>query len=384
MLRMRVPVPRFVSAGEIFVGPGSVASLRALSASRAVLLVSPSIVRDTALLEQLKKSVGALSLEVVISAPGEPSIESLQNALASVTEFGPDWLIAVGGGSVIDAGKVIWVLYEHPDIDLELISRPFALPRMRGRCRFAAVPTTAGTGAEVSSAAVLIDPATGRKRFVVSHELLPDVAVLDPRLMAGLPAPAMISASLDALAHAIEGYVSVVPNSLVDSFAHEAVMSLFRELPRGLPAADDVERRLALMIASLLAGWVQNHRPPGIGHAVAHQLGRYGAPHGTACGVLLPAAMRVNLRNDAVRRGYDRLAAHVGLGSADHLVGKVEDTLAALGVSRSLPQALPSAANATNGDRARIIADAKADICARTNAVPLDDALLNDFLDLVA
>jgi alcohol dehydrogenase class IV len=155
MLRLRLPLPRFLSAGEVFAGKGSLAALRGLDAVRAVVLCSRSMLRDPQMVKRITGAVNAHDVRLLEAPAGEPDLPKLQPVMREVAAFQPDWIIAIGGGSVLDAGKLLWIFHEHPDADLGRIARPFALPPLRGKCRFAAVPTTAGTGSEVSSSTIL-------------------------------------------------------------------------------------------------------------------------------------------------------------------------------------------------------------------------------------
>ncbi len=273
---------------------------------------------------------------------------------------------------MIDAAKLAWVLYEQPDAELDLLARPFALRGLRGRSRFVAVPTTAGTGSEVSSAAVVKDPATERKIAVVSHELLPDIAILDPRLTANVPRDVMLSAGLDALAHSLEGYVSKLENPIADVYAEKSVEMILRLLPMTIDDADESESRLQMMIASMMAGIVQNLKVPGVGHAVAHQVGARGIPHGYACGILLDSAILANMSQDKVRLKYSRLARSLGLADCEALVDAVRSLKSALNVPERL-SGLASSKELETIDRERIFKGARADICSRANPVEVTD-----------
>ncbi|WP_309396746.1 iron-containing alcohol dehydrogenase [Cerasicoccus maritimus] len=357
MLQLRLPLPRFVSAGELFSGSGSLGALRALDAAKAAVLVSPSVLRQHA--DVIERSVGADVVKLISMPRGEPSVTSLAPVLRELEEFQPDWIIAIGGGSVIDGAKVAWVLYEHPAVDRERLLLAGGIPTLRGKAKFAAVPTTAGTGSEVSSSALLIDEATGRKHALASPELLPDVAVLDPRLVVGSPAAVIAHAGLDALAHAVESYVSRLENPLADLLAEKATAEIFQALPTLLRDSVDEASCLRMMNASLLAGWVQNQKIPGIGHAIAHQLGSLGIAHGAATGRLLASAMRYNCGDETIRVKYDALAVSLQLADADELIAEVDELVNSVGCA-----SLPSELHETGDD---IIAGAQEDPCARYN-----------------
>jgi len=379
MLRLRLPLPRFLSAGEVFAGKGSLAALRALDAARAVVLCSRSLMRDPEAARRIAAAVNAHAVRLVEAPAGEPDLAKLAPAAAEIAAFNPDWIIAVGGGSVLDAGKLLWIFHEHPDASLERLARPFALPPLRGKARFAAVPTTAGTGSEVSSSAVYAD-GTGRKVPIISHDLLPDLVILDPTLTVNVPPRAVAAAGLDALSHALEGYVSRFANPLADTFAESAVRTLLANLVATQARPDDLDLRLEVMQAAMLAGWVQNLKVPGVGHAIAHQLGHFGVAHGAACGALLVPAMQFNSSDESVRRKYDRLGRALGLGDGTGLQSAIADLRLALGEGPGLAALLPDRGSALREQMPQVTAGALADVCARANPRTVEAAAVEGVL----
>lgn len=373
MLSVRLPIPRFVSAGEVFSGVGAVGVLRALPATRIAIYASRSLLKGEAG-ERLRRAVKAEDVRYISAPVGEPSLESLQPAIAELADFRPDWIVAAGGGSVLDGAKLCWAFYEHPDLDLDRATRPFSLPRMRGRARLAAVPTTSGSGSEVSSAALFSIAGEATKRAIVSHELLPDIVVLDPNMTVGVPAQAAAAAGLDALAHAIEGYASRFENPLVDLFAEQAVRTLFQDLLRSVNESENSEARLNIMNVAMMCGWVQNLKVPGVGHAIAHQLGALGVGHGMATGLMLAPAMLYNIRDEAVRRKYDKLAAAVGLADAHLLIDRIGQLRGALSLANPI-------AGIVFTDKEGLVSSALEDVCARANPRELDRAAIHEVLD---
>ncbi|MEM9226384.1 MAG: iron-containing alcohol dehydrogenase [Verrucomicrobiota bacterium] len=361
-------MPRLISAGEVLLGKGSLAALKALDAARLAVLVSPSLYNDVGQRKLLEGSVKAESIEIVPMPGGEPTMSRLRPVVAALTAFRPDWIVAVGGGSVIDGAKLSWVFYEQPEADLERLSRPFALTGMRGRARFAAVPTTAGTGSEVSSSAILLDETSGAKHPVVSHELLPDLAVLDPSFAVGVPAHAVAAAGFDALAHALESYVSKFANPFADAQAEKAVAILLEHLATSWREPDNLTARMEIMQAALMAGWVQNLKVPGIGHAVAHQLGGHGLSHGLAAGLLLVPAMQFNAEDATVQSRYQTLAKRVGLSGDEALYEALVGLKHELGLTVS-----DEVAAAIRKDSAGIYAGAQEDVCAKANPLPFTE-----------
>lgn len=369
MLNLRLPLPRFLSAGEVLSGKGSLAALKALDVARLAVLVSPSLARDSGQLAYVEGSLKAESVEVIPMPGGEPTLESVQPVVAALTAFRPDWIVAVGGGSVLDGAKLAWIFYEYPDVDVERIFRPFGLPSLRGKARFAAVPATAGTGSEVSSSTLLLDPASGSKRAVVSHELLPDIAILDPAVTVGVPPEAVAAAGLDGLAHALEGYVSKFKNPFIDLQAEKAVAVLLDRLVESWRDPADVEARLEVMHAAMMAGWVQNLKVPGVGHAIAHQLGGFGLSHGHAAGAMLVPAMQFNSEDATVQERYASLAQRIGLRDDLHLIDAVMQLKADLGLGDKLAAHTGADRQAILIEKTTIAAGAMNDVCAKANPV---------------
>jgi len=380
MLRFRIPVPRFLSAGEIFCGQGCIGVLRALGAARTVVIWEPPLSRNDEYRRILLRAIGTLDLHFIEKKSGEPRLSTINDVLSQLVEFNPDWIIAVGGGSVIDCAKLAWAFYEHPDADLDRVTRPNGLPSLRGKARLAAVPTTAGTGSEVSSAALFIDDATGRKRYIVTNDFLPDIAILDPVFAVSAPPIVTVISGLDALSHAVEGYVSRFTNPFADMHAETAVRKIFTQLPKSVAEPQDMEARLQMMQAALLAGWVQNLKIPGIGHAVAHQLGRFNVPHGLACGILLPAAIRINGEVDKIQQKYAKLAAVLGLKSAKELADACEKLINAMGLELSVCKYIEGGKQTLLSNREIIIEGTKSDICARANPRPVDESLVSELI----
>jgi len=381
MLRFRVPVPRLLSAGEIFSGRGCIGVLRSLAAVRTVLIWEPPISHNEELKTLFKRALGTVDLRFVEKKPGEPRLSTINGVLAELVEFNPDWIVAVGGGSVIDCAKLAWAFYEHPDADLSRITRPNGLPALRGKARLVAAPTTAGTGSEVSSAALFIDDATGSKRYVVSNDFLPDVAVLDPTLAVSAPAAVTAISGLDALTHAVEGYVSRFSNPFIDMHAETAVRKIFTYLKKCIEYPEDLEMRLQMMQAALLAGWVQNLKIPGIAHAVAHQLGQFNVPHGLACGCLLPVAIRVNSEIVSVAAKYTSLANVLGLETAEELAAACEKLIYGMGIKLSVLDVVDGGLPRLKSQYDNIAKGAQADICARANPRPVDERLVEKMLE---
>lgn len=337
LFQSRLPLPTFRSAQEIVTGPRAHVALKGLRAQRVFVLISGSVQR-TEVWEKWQGLVKAEAVEVFRKSwDGEPTLADLESAQHAMDRFGPDVIIAVGGGSILDAAKILWLRHEHPDYDCAPADRPLSVPPLRGRCRMVAIPTTVGAGSEVSSAAVVHDPLRGSKTPIVSHDFLPDLVILDPGLTVLAGADVLLPTVTDALSHAVEGYVSSVDFPLMDAFAEEAVRLIARHWRALLDEVPDAEAVHQLQVAALMAGWVQNHCLVGLSHAIAHQIGGFGVGHGLANGLLMPAVIAFNAEDPAVAERYEHLARACDLGSSwQDVAGLFADVTAAIG-SRPLP-----------------------------------------------
>jgi len=379
MLNLRLPIPRILSASEVLGGAGSIKALATLPASRIWVLASRSLLESSDLESRLERMLRQQVWHLEQGISGEPGRESIEPYLESLNEFRPDWIVAIGGGSILDGAKASWVFHECKGVDEERIYRPFGIPRLRGKCRFVAVPTTPGTGSEVSSSALLCKPGGG-KEALVSHELLPDLAILDPELMRSLPKKAFTGAVLDTLAHVLEAYVSRYENALADGFAEGALRQVSQYFARAVEHPDAMQDRLALQQAAMMGGWLQNLKVPGVAHCLAHQLEPFGVPHGLGCGLLLPAAMRANrAASEVVERKYGEMEQRLGDVAPNGLGSFVESVFKGSALSASLQDHLDKPFGT---DVVEKIAEAATrDLCAKANPVELDAEFCQSVLE---
>ena len=307
MLRLRFPLPVFRNAKEIANGVNARMALKGLVANKVSLIVSKSFTHSQ-FYNQVLRLINAETVDVVTKSwDSEPSKSDLTDMIQRLEKFQPDLIIALGGGSVIDGAKCAWLFYESPEINDDILYRPFALPPLRGRSKFVALPTTIGSGSEVSSAAILLDRESGSKRAVVTHDFLPDLVILDPELVTEVPVPTLLTTIADALSHAVEGYVSKVDHLLMDSFAEKAVSIIVKKWESITANEMSIESVMELQYAAMMAGWVQNHCVVGLSHAIAHQLGQFGIAHGLANGILMPEVIRYNMKDEKCAGLYSKL-----------------------------------------------------------------------------
>lgn len=278
----------FVSP-EISFGQGALDALEELQGSRALVVTDRTLV-ELGLVERVVSRLRRASIEWCLfdAVVGEPSIEVVQQGAAAAREMSPDWIVGVGGGSPMDAAKAIWVLYERPDLQPAEIT-PFIELRLRQKARLITVPTTSGTGAEVTWGIVLTDHAEGRKMGLGNRENVADIAIVDSEMAAGMPPRLTADTGLDALTHAVEGYVCTWHTDMTDGLCADAARKIFRFLPRAVDDGSDMEAREAMHHAATAAGMGFGNAMASLAHAMGHAVGAcLHIPHGRAVAICLP------------------------------------------------------------------------------------------------
>jgi acetaldehyde dehydrogenase/alcohol dehydrogenase len=280
-----------------------------------------------------------------------------------MTELRPDVIVAVGGGSVLDAAKAIRLFHESPDLNLRELSLPFLdarkrvaqYPQVEHQAQLVAVPTTAGTGSEVSPAAVLT--VDGRKVTLVDYSLVPDMAVVDPKLTITMPPHMTADTGIDALTHALEAAVSIFASPFTDAFCMQAMNLIFDALPRAYADGEDLEARTAMSNAATIAGLAFSNAFVGVNHALAHAVGaRFGIAHGRANAIFLPHVLRYNASlpskfmpapgysHYVAPEKYAQAAWILGVGGRDEvarretLFSRVDELLVTVGMPGSLAE----------------------------------------------
>ena len=332
----------FIGVKKIIFGPGEIRRLgdEAESlGSRVLLVVGRSFMRRTGKLAEVENDLRAKSLDVVVfdAVPPEPSLSAVQSGIEKLLSNGCDLVVAIGGGSALDVGKAIAGLARSPAPVREYF---------KGRevekkgFPFIAAATTAGSGAEVTPNAVLVDEEEGVKASIRSAYLLADVAIVDPELTLTLPPDVTAQSGMDALCQAMEAFVSRGSNPLTDALAGDAAVRLLKNLPYAHAHGDDLRVRTEVALGSLMGGMAFSNARLGLAHGMAHPLGiATGLPHGLICGLLLPAVMRFNM--PVAEAKYARIAEMAGIpgdGGADALVREVERLNAVMGLHARLPE----------------------------------------------
>ncbi len=358
--RRQAPPQWFRVPSDTYFNAGAIDSLREIECRQALIVTSPDAEQRGAA-DEVRRHLSTEAVHVFSSVEPEPGEATVRRGVEALDELRPDLIVAVGGGSVIDAAKAMRLLHESPELDLEELTLPFLdarkrvarWPRTSHRVRLAAVPTTAGTGSEVSPAAVLT--VGDAKVTLVDYSLVPDTAVVDPRLTLTMPPVVTADTGVDALTHALEAGVSIFASPFTDAFCMQAVKLILEALPRAVADGSDLEARTAMANAATIAGLAFSNAFVGVNHALAHAVGaRFGIAHGRANAIFLPHVLRYNASLPTkfmpapgysayvAPEKYAQMAWILGLGGRgpdqrrERLFSRVDELLAEVGMPPSL------------------------------------------------
>lgn len=304
--KRRLNMQWFKVPEKIYFEPGSVQYLEKMPDIHRVMIVAdPGMVQFhfvEKVLYQLDKNANRPVIEVFSEVEPDPDLTTLQKGVEVMNRFQPDTIIALGGGSAIDAAKGMWLFYENPDADfigmaqkfLDIRKRVYKFPKMGKKAKLVAIPTTSGTGSEVTSFAVISDKANNMKYPLADYELTPDIAIIDPQFVMTLPRTSVAFTGLDVLTHAIEAYVSTLANDYTDAMALQAIKLVFKYLPESYATGSALSRE-KMHNASCIAGMAFTNAFLGVNHSLAHKLGgEFHIPHGLANAYLLPHVIEYN------------------------------------------------------------------------------------------
>ena len=336
----RVNMQWFKIPPKIYFEKDSVQYLQVMpNISRAFIVSDPMMVKlgyVDKVLYYLRKRENYCHCEIFSEVEPDPSVETIQNGVRAMNAFQPDVIVALGGGSAIDAAKGMWLFYENPETSfdglrlkfMDIRKRAFHFPNLGKKTQMVAIPTTSGTGSEVTSFSVITDKKNGNIKYpLADYELTPDVAIIDPQFVSTMPQSITADTGMDVLTHAIEAYVSVMATDYTDGLAIKAIELIFDYLPRSWRNANDAEAREKVHNASCIAGMAFSNAFLGINHSLAHKLGgEFHIPHGRANAVLLPYVIAYNAQKPSkftifpkydkfvADKRYAQISRYLGLG----------------------------------------------------------------------
>lgn len=337
---------RFTLPRDIYFGKGTLDELKHLSGKKAIIVVGGGSMKRFGFLDRVVENLKEAGIETKLfeGVEPDPSVETVMKGAAAMREFEPDWIVAMGGGSPIDAAKAMWAFYEYPDTKFEDLITPFAFPTLRQKAKFLAIPSTSGTATEVTAFSVITDYQKGIKYPLADFNITPDIAIVDPDLAETMPAKLTAHTGMDALTHAIEAYVSTLNSPFTDPLALKAIEMVFTYLPDSYNG--DMKAREQMHYAQCLAGMAFSNALLGIVHSMAHKTGAAFStghiPHGCANAIYLPYVIQYNAKDATAKKRYADIARTAGLTGAtdDELVGALIAKIDAYNVKLNIPKTL--------------------------------------------
>ena len=363
MLWFRAPEKVYIKKGCL---PVALDELGTVMGKKRAFIVTDSFLYGAGFTKPIADKLDELGIvhETFFDVEPDPTLDSAQKGAALMTSFKPDVIIAVGGGSAMDAAKIMWVLYEHPEADfkdmamrfIDIRKRVYTFPKMGEKAYFVAVPTSAGTGSEVTPFAVITDKSDGCKYPLADYELLPDMAIIDTDMHMTAPKGLTAASGIDAVTHALEAYASVMATDYTDGLALKALKTIFEYLPRAYDNGNDVEAREKMANAATMAGMAFANAFLGISHSLAHKLGAYHhIAHGIANALVICDVMRFNASEAPVKMGtfsqydhphtlarYAEVADYLGVGGKtdseklENLIAAIEKLKARIGIKKTI------------------------------------------------
>ena len=314
---------RFTLPRDIYHGKGSLEALKTFEGKRAIICVGGGSMKRFGFLDRaidyLKEA--GMEVEVFEGIEPDPSVETVMKGAEAMAKFQPDWIIAMGGGSPIDAAKAMWIKYEYPEITFEEMCKVFGIPALRQKAHFCAISSTSGTATEVTAFSIITDYEKGIKYPIADFEITPDVAIVDPDLAETMPKKLVAHTGMDAMTHAIEAYVSTANCEFTDPLAIHAIEMIEKDLVASYNG--DMGARDRMHYAQCLAGQAFSNALLGIVHSMAHKTGAifadYGAHiiHGAANAMYLPKVIAFNAKDPVAKQRYGVIADYMKLGGKD-------------------------------------------------------------------
>ena len=314
---------RFTLPRDIYHGENALEALKTFKGKKAFVCVGGGSMKRFGFLDRVVQYLQETGMEVKLfeGIESDPSVDTVMKGAKEMLDFGPDWIVAIGGGSPIDAAKAMWIKYEYPECSFEDMCKVFGIPTLRKKAKFCAISSTSGTATEVTAFSIITDYEKGIKYPIADFEITPDVAIVDPALAQTMPKKLVAHTGMDALTHAIEAYVSTANCDYTDPLALHAIEMIRDDLVDSYN--EDKEARNAMHNAQCLAGMAFSNALLGIVHSMAHKTGAVfgdlGAHiiHGAANAMYLPKVIAFNAKDETAKKRYAKIADVIGLSGND-------------------------------------------------------------------
>ncbi len=337
---------RFTLPRDLYHGKGSLAELANLKGKKAVVVVGGGSMKRFGFLDKAVNYLKQAGMEVQLfeNVEPDPSVETVMKGAEMMRAFEPDWIVAMGGGSPIDAAKAMWAFYEYPETTFEQLITPFNFPTLRQKAKFCAIPSTSGTATEVTAFSVITDYQKGIKYPLADFNITPDIAIVDPELAETMPKKLTAHTGMDAMTHAIEAYVSTLHCEYTDPLALHAIKLIHNELKKSYDG--DVAARAVMHDAQCLAGMAFSNALLGIVHSMAHKTGAAFSGghiiHGAANAMYLPKVIQFNAKNAEAAERYAQIARFIDLpgSTTQELVAALVAELRAMNKALDIPYAI--------------------------------------------
>ena len=326
---------RFTLPRDIYHGPGSLSEIAKLKGKKAFVVTGGGSMKRFGFLRKTLEFLREAGMETHVfeGVEPDPSVETVRRGAEEMKIFCPDWIVAIGGGSPIDAAKAMWAFYEHPDISFESLCTPFSFPELRQKAHFCAIPSTSGSATEVTAFSVITDYEKGIKYPLADFNITPDVAVVDPDIAQTMPPKLAAHTGMDAFTHAVEAYVSTLHSEFTDPLALRAISLVSEYLIDSF--GGERTAREKMHYAQCLAGMAFSNALLGITHSMAHKTGAAFSGghivHGCANAMYLPKVIRFNSRTPEAKKRYADIARSLGLAGSHEeelvssLIGRIEE-----------------------------------------------------------
>jgi alcohol dehydrogenase class IV len=308
---------------------------------KRIFVITDRNIANLGLLDILLKELDEFVVETFDAIEPEPSLDTVIKAGIETSKFSPEIIVALGGGSVIDAAKGAWIKYENPDFDLETIS-PFREIGLGKKAILASIPTTSGTGSEVTLGVVYTVTKGGRKEKIAlgSFEVISNIVILDTRFVVGLPENLTLYTGLDALSHAVEALVSTTSNDFSEALSIRCILNIFELLPEVLSDMNNIELRKRMQLTAMMAGMAFSNSGLGLAHGIAHSLGAtFHIHHGKVVSIVLPYIVKINYEDERAMTKYEymsRLLTYERLSKGDPFYTQLHKFIKSLGGETSL------------------------------------------------